>query len=104
MPASGPGLLPILEIVAVLVGLEKPWWLKDEDDTNRALPTDEKGKEFQPELPKQQIDRKPLTESDIRALFEPVRERMLNKGYREDQIRARWEKFRKRQRDAEGAA
>ena len=30
MPASGPGLLPILQIVAILVGVEQPWWLKDE--------------------------------------------------------------------------
>jgi hypothetical protein len=30
MPASGPGLLPILQIVAILVGVEPPWWLKDE--------------------------------------------------------------------------
>ena len=32
MPASGPGILPMLEIVAVLVGIEKPWWFKDGDD------------------------------------------------------------------------
>jgi transcriptional regulator with XRE-family HTH domain len=32
MPASGPGILPILEIVAALVGIEKPWWFKDGDD------------------------------------------------------------------------
>ena len=35
MPPAGPGILPILEIVAVLVGIEKPWWLKEhesEDD------------------------------------------------------------------------
>ena len=30
MPASGPGLLPILEIVATLVFIESPWWFKDE--------------------------------------------------------------------------
>ena len=30
MPASGPGLLPILEIVATLVFIEPPWWFKDE--------------------------------------------------------------------------
>ena len=35
MPPDGPGILPILEIVAVLAGVEKPWWLKEhesEDD------------------------------------------------------------------------
>ena len=39
MPASGPGILPILEIVAVLAGVEEPWWLhnalfeeKDDDE------------------------------------------------------------------------
>ena len=30
MPASGPDLLPILEIVATLVFIEPPWWFKDE--------------------------------------------------------------------------
>ena len=31
MPASGPGILPVLEAVAVLVGIEKPWWLKEDN-------------------------------------------------------------------------
>ena len=42
----------------------------------------------------------PLTEAEIRALFDPVRQRMEAKGYTKDQIRARLDKFRKRQRDA----
>jgi transcriptional regulator with XRE-family HTH domain len=45
---------------------------------------------------------KPLTEAEIRALFDPVRKRMEGKGFRENEIRARLDAFRKRQRDAEG--
>lgn len=30
MPASGPGILPILQIVAVLAGIEEPWWLRND--------------------------------------------------------------------------
>jgi transcriptional regulator with XRE-family HTH domain len=37
MPASGPGILPILEIAAVLMGIEKPWWFKDGDDDEVSL-------------------------------------------------------------------
>jgi transcriptional regulator with XRE-family HTH domain len=32
MPAAGPGILPILEIIAALVGIEKPWWFKDDHE------------------------------------------------------------------------
>ena len=40
---------------------------------------------------------KPLTEDEIRTLFEPVRKRMKAKGLSDDQIRARLDEFRKRQ-------
>jgi transcriptional regulator with XRE-family HTH domain len=36
MPASGPGILPVLEVVAVLVGIETPWWLKGDHDEDAA--------------------------------------------------------------------
>ena len=32
MPAAGSGILPILEIIAALVGIEKPWWFKDDHE------------------------------------------------------------------------
>jgi hypothetical protein len=44
---------------------------------------------------------KPLTEGEIRALFEPVRRRMKAKGLSNDQIRHRFDAFRKRSRDGE---
>ena len=59
--------------------------------------------EFQSVLPNEGIAPKPLTEDEISALFAPVRKRMVAKGYSEDQIRARLDGFRKRQRTAEGA-
>jgi hypothetical protein len=36
MPASGPGILTVLEAVAVLVGIEKPWWLKEDQNEDDA--------------------------------------------------------------------
>ena len=36
MPASGPGILPVLETVAVLAGIEKPWWLKEDQNEDDA--------------------------------------------------------------------
>jgi hypothetical protein len=36
MPASGLGILPVLEAVAVLVGIEKPWWLKEDQNEDDA--------------------------------------------------------------------
>jgi hypothetical protein len=59
--------------------------------------------EFQSVLPNEGIAPKPLTEDEICALFAPVRKRMVAKGYSEDQIRARLDGFRKRQRTAERA-
>ena len=59
--------------------------------------------EFQSAPPKEEIASKPLTEGEIRALFEPVRKRMEAKGcYTKEEIRTRFDEFRKRQRDAEG--
>ena len=65
--------------------------------------TPEEAIKFQPESPpKEGIAPKPLTEDEIRALFEPVRERMKAEGcYTEEQIRVRLDRFRKRQRKAE---
>ena len=57
--------------------------------------------EFQPVMPKEGIAPKRLTEGDIRAVFEPTRKRMKTKGKTEDEIRARLDRFRKRQREAE---
>jgi len=45
---------------------------------------------------------RPLTEAEIPALFDPVRQRMEAKGYNEDEIRARLDRFRERERAAEG--
>ena len=42
-----------------------------------------------------------LTEAEIRALFAPTRKRMEAKGKTEEEIRARLDSFRKRQRKAE---
>jgi hypothetical protein len=47
------------------------------------------------------VDDKPLTEGEIRALFEPVRRRMKAKGLSDDQIRHRFDEFRKRSRNGE---
>ena len=64
--------------------------------------TPEEAIKFQSALPKQGIASKPLTEGEIRTLFDPVRKRMEAKGcYTKEQIHARFDEFRKRQRDAE---
>ena len=48
------------------------------------------------------VDDKPLTEGEIRVLFEPVRKRMVaRRCYTKEEIRTRLDQFRKRQRDAE---
>jgi hypothetical protein len=60
--------------------------------------------ELQPTLAQFNATPQRLTEAEIRDLFEPVRKRMEVKGYSGDQIRARLDKLRKRQRDAEGKA
>jgi hypothetical protein len=64
--------------------------------------TPEEAFEFQSVVPKKGIAPKPLTEAEIRALFDPVRKRMEAKGRTEDEIQARLDSFRKRQRGAEG--
>ena len=62
----------------------------------------EEAAEFQSEPPEEEIASKPLTEGEIRVLFEPVRKRMVAKRrYTKEEIRTRLDQFRKRQRDAE---
>jgi len=65
--------------------------------------TPEEAIEIQSASPKVEIASKPLSERKIRVLFEPVRKRMVAKRcYTKEEIRTRWDQFRKRQRDAEG--
>jgi hypothetical protein len=45
--------------------------------------------------------KRPLTEDEIRALFDPIRKRMEAKGKTKNEIRIRLDRFRKQQREAE---
>ena len=65
--------------------------------------TPEEAFRFQPALPKEgSAPQRALTEDEICALFAPTRKRMEAKGYTEEEIRERLDRFRKRQREAEG--